>query len=85
MNIFVISFIVLIILASLFELVGTLFYQNMYKTHWYLGIGAPSSQELYNFIKFITFMNLNAIIPLSLYVSFGNFLFSASMLYTKKI
>jgi hypothetical protein len=72
MNIFVVSFIVLIILASLFGLAGTIVYQNMYKSHWYLGVSAPSSQELYNFIKFITFMNLNAIIPSSLYVSFGN-------------
>lgn len=71
MNYFVAAYIFLIVILSLLGVFGSLFYTDVYNDHWYLNGYIPSNQNLYNFITFITFVNLNSLIPLSCYVWLG--------------
>ena len=70
MNSYVFFLILIVITVSLIGLFGSLFYNDMYETHWYLEKFASSNKDLDNFLTFITYVNLIAIIPTSLYVSF---------------
>ena len=73
MNYFVATFLVLLIILSLICLIGLLMHTNLYEKHWYLRRRVPlhieNNSSLFYFISFISFMNLNYIIPISLYIT----------------
>jgi hypothetical protein len=52
-------------------MIGSFYYTNIYTKHWYLAGYGSNNQHLANFITFISFVNLSALIPLSLYVTLG--------------
>ena len=79
LNWFVGSFIVLLIFLSISCLIGSIVYDRIYTHHWYLYGREPKyykdNRPLYYFIMFMYFVNLNYVIPLSLYVTLGNWVF----------
>lgn len=80
LNYFVIIYIVVLLALSLLCLIGSILNENVYASHWYLKDRTPNNfktyKSLYYFIVFMYFTNLNYIIPLSLYVTMGNFFFN---------
>lgn len=77
LNYFVLVYIVVLLALSILCLIGSVLNDNVLTTHWYVKDTAPDSfknnKSLYDFIIFMYFTNLNYIIPLSLYVTMGNF------------
>ena len=75
LNKYMIFFLVLLVLITLVCLFGSFFYESLYTTHWYLNptfaqtfISQPALQR---FVTFMFYMNINYLIPLSLYITMG--------------
>jgi hypothetical protein len=62
----------LILIIALSCMVGSFSYMDIYTNHWYIFSYGVSNQSLSTFITFISYINLAALIPLSLYVTLGN-------------
>ncbi len=71
MNYYIAVDICLIFLIALLCMVGSFSYSNIYTKHWYLAGYGSDNQHLANFITFMSYVNLSALIPISLYVTLG--------------
>lgn len=75
LNMFVIVFIIILTLLTLICLVGSIYHEDngIYVKHWYLKDREPAfyydDRNMTRFITFIFFMNINYLVPLSMYVT----------------
>lgn len=76
LNRFVLIYLLLLIVLTLACLIGAVIYEQnvgIYRTNWYLAQRAPSyfssNPSLHYFIIFIFYMNINYLVPLSMYVT----------------
>lgn len=75
LNVFVLVFIIILTLLTLGCLVGSIYFEEngIYTKHWYMRDRQPifffSNLALNRFITFIFYMNINYLVPLSMYVT----------------
>ena len=76
LNAFVLIYLFLLISLTIACLVGAVIYEqnyNIYRTNWYLTLRKPNflttNSSLHYFITFIFYMNINYLVPLSMYVT----------------